>query len=86
VAKPVEEVSAVAPTPVQPPAPKLETLEMQPAGAGNVATAEKKAAGAEDGEKKTKYSAEELAKKKEIARAYREKRLKEIDAQGGPKA
>ena len=56
--------------------------------APNAAVAEKKAAvtGAEDGEKKTKYSPEELAKKKEIARAYREKRLKEIDAQGGPKA
>jgi hypothetical protein len=86
VVKPAEEVSAVAPTPVRSPAPTIETPDMQAAGAGEVATAEKKAAAAEDGEKKTKYSAEELAKKKEIARAYREKRLKEIDAQGGPKA
>jgi NADH-quinone oxidoreductase B subunit len=86
VVKPAEDVSAVAPTLVQSPAPKIETPDMQPAGAGNVAMAEKKAAAAEDGEKKTKYSADELAKKKEIARAYREKRLKEIDSQGGPKA
>ena len=77
--KPVEEVSAIAPTPVQAPAPQFEAADVKPGGAGNVAE------GKQEGEKKTKYSAEELAKKKEIARAYREKRLKEIDSQGGPK-
>jgi len=38
-----------------------------------------------DGEPKRKHTPEELAAAKAIARAYREKRLKEIDAQQGKK-
>ena len=37
------------------------------------------------GERKGKHTPEELAAAKAIARAYREKRLKEIDAQQGKK-
>jgi NADH-quinone oxidoreductase subunit C/D len=77
---PLAEV-APAPAPVvETPAP-LPPIVEAPASKAE-APAAPKAADAE-GDRKSKYSSEELARKKAEARAYREKRLKQIDADKG---
>ena len=87
--KPVPPMPAAAPAPAPQPVETVAPVSEAPAPVVESAApaVEKKAAAAPkaDGERKSKHSPEELAAAKARAREYREKRLKEIDAQQGPK-
>ncbi len=90
--KPVPPMPAAAPTP-GPAAPAPQPVETaapvseapQPVAETPAPAPKTAAAPKADGERKSKHSPEELAAAKARAREYREKRLKEIDAQQGTK-
>ena len=82
---PLAEAAPVAQAPVETAPPELVAEAPAPVAEAPAPAKAAAAPNAPTGERKGKHTPEELAAAKAIARAYREKRLKEIDAQQGKK-